>query len=88
MTDLNVEFQAATSAVKGLRQRPGNKTLLALYGFYKQATAGDVGGVRPTGFDLEGKAKYDAWAARKGMQRDDAMREYIALANDLIASQR
>uniref|UniRef100_A0A3B5BCF2 Diazepam binding inhibitor, acyl-CoA binding protein n=1 Tax=Stegastes partitus TaxID=144197 RepID=A0A3B5BCF2_9TELE len=37
-----------------------------LYGFYKQATVGDVNTERPGMLDLAGKAKWDAWFAKKG----------------------
>ena len=28
-------------------------------------------------FDLQGKAKWDAWNAKKGLSTDDAMTKYI-----------
>jgi len=76
------EFEAALSGVKTLPDQPPN-VLLELYGLYKQATSGDAGGKRPGVFDLKGRAKYDAWAARKGMTRDAAMDEYVALVDKL-----
>ena len=57
--------------------------LLELYGLYKQATAGDVTGKRPGMLDLKGRAKYDAWAARRGTDRDAAMSGYVALVAKL-----
>jgi acyl-CoA-binding protein len=59
--------------------------MLDLYGLYKQATEGDDSGSRPGMFDLKGRAKFDAWAPRKGLSKDDAMKKYIALAVDLGA---
>lgn len=35
-------------------------------------------------FDLKGKAKWDAWNAKKGMSKDEAKRAYIARAASLI----
>ena len=32
---------------------------------------------------MVGRAKYDAWAKRKGMSRDDAMRAYVELVKKL-----
>lgn len=69
--------------VNGLSAAPPNDVLLRLYGLFKQATAGDVSGSRPGMMDFKGRAKYDAWAGRKGMSRDDAMRAYIAEAGAL-----
>ena len=83
MPDLKAQFEAAAADVQKLAKRPDDKTLLSLYAFYKQATAGDVTGSRPTGFDIAGKAKYDAWAKVKGTPQDMAMRAYIELVNRL-----
>lgn len=60
-----------------------NAKLLELYGLYKQATAGDATGSRPSAFDVKGRAKFDAWAARKGMTQDAAKQQYIAVAAKL-----
>ncbi|MBP1605578.1 MAG: acyl-coA-binding protein [Acidobacteria bacterium] len=83
MPDLQRDFEAASEAVKQLAKRPDNQTLLKLYALYKQATAGDVSGSRPGGFDFAGAAKYDAWAALKGTSMDEAKRSYIALVKQL-----
>jgi acyl-CoA-binding protein len=33
--------------------------------------------------DLVGRAKWDAWAARKGTSRDEAKRRYVSLVDEL-----
>lgn len=76
-------FKAAGIAVKTLAKPPGNDELLALYAFYKQATVGDATGERPGMMDVTGRAKYDAWAGRKGMGREEAMTSYAALVEKL-----
>lgn len=80
---LTEDFQAAQERVKTLPTRPSNDTLLELYGLYKQGTEGDVQGKRPGMLDVKGRAKYDAWASRKGLGREQAMTEYVALVNRL-----
>jgi diazepam-binding inhibitor (GABA receptor modulator, acyl-CoA-binding protein) len=75
--DLKAKFEVATVAAKQTKKKPDNTTLLKLYSYYKQATAGDVTGDRPGGFDFVGGAKYDAWAKLKGMSKDDAMQNYV-----------
>ena len=35
--------------------------------------------------DLKGRAKFDAWAKRKGLSKDDAMKKYVALVDKLEA---
>ncbi|MBX3647756.1 MAG: acyl-CoA-binding protein [Rhodocyclaceae bacterium] len=83
MADLQASFEAAVAASKTLSERPDNSTLLQIYALYKQATAGDVEGKRPGFTDMVGRAKYDAWAAIKGVAKDDAMQRYIDLIESL-----
>lgn len=80
MSDLAQQFADAQARIKPVTGL-GNDTMLELYALYKQATAGDVTGARPGIMDLRGRAKYDAWAKRKGMTRDAAMQAYV----DLVA---
>lgn len=83
MSELAARFEACVAASKTLKDRPANDVLLRLYALYKQASAGDVEGRRPGFTDMVGRAKYDAWAARKGLGKDDAMSQYIALVDSL-----
>ncbi len=78
-------FQAAATRVKGLKKSPSNDELLKLYALYKQGTAGDVSGKRPSAFKLKDRAKFDAWAKLKGTSKDDAQGKYVALVDDLVA---
>ena len=82
---LKDQFAEAKGRVEKMASRPSNEELLALYGLYKQATEGDVAGTRPGMLDLKGRAKYDAWAKRKGTSKDDAMKKYVALVGKLVA---
>jgi acyl-CoA-binding protein len=83
--DTAARFEDAQKRVKGLSKAPSNDDLLELYALYKQATAGDVSGSRPGMLDLKGRAKYDAWAKKKGVGKDDAMTKYVALVDRLTA---
>jgi diazepam-binding inhibitor (GABA receptor modulating acyl-CoA-binding protein) len=78
-------FNEAKARVEKLGKRPSNDQLLGLYAFYKQATEGDVSGSRPGMLDLKGRAKYDAWAGRKGLSKDDAMKKYAGLVDKVAA---
>jgi diazepam-binding inhibitor (GABA receptor modulator, acyl-CoA-binding protein) len=80
---LEQDFAEAQERVKRLSRRPGNQELLQLYALYKQATDGDVTGKRPGMLDLVGRAKYDAWASRRGTDPTAAMREYVTLVEKL-----
>ena len=84
---LQDDFQSAVGRSKELTQRPSNDELLVLYALFKQATEGDVAGERPGGFDFKAIAKFDAWASRKGLVKDQAMQEYIALVDKLGKNQ-
>lgn len=81
---LQAEFEKATVEVKTLTARPSNDDLLSLYALFKQATEGDVSGSRPGLLDLKGRAKYDAWAGKRGTAKDQAMRDYVARVNRLL----
>ncbi len=81
---LQEQFKDAQERVKTLTTRPSNDTLLELYSLFKQGSEGDVTGKRPGMLDLKGRAKYDAWAARKGTSRDKAMELYVALVDRLL----
>ena len=82
---LEDDFQAAQARVKQLPQTPAPNELLDLYALFKQATAGDVSGARPGMLDFKGRAKYDAWATRKGTSKNDSMQAYVALVQQLVS---
>lgn len=83
MSDLKARFDAAVAGSRNLSERPDNATLLKLYALYKQATAGDNAEKKPGFGDLVGRAKWDAWAAVKGLSADDAMQQYVDLIGSL-----
>lgn len=84
---LDDDFQAAQTRVKQLAQTPPPDRLLELYSLYKQATEGDVRGSRPGMLDFKGRAKYDAWSARKGTPQDSAKQAYVDLVRRLVEQQ-
>lgn len=80
----SAEFLQAVENVKKLTERPTDEELLELYGYYKQATVGDVNTERPGMFDFKGKYKWDNWNSRKGMSKEDAEKKYIELVQTLL----
>lgn len=80
---LTESFEDAQQRVKALKARPSNDELLELYALFKQATVGDVSGSRPGMLDLKGRAKFDAWAKKKGGAKEQAMGAYVALVDRL-----
>lgn len=81
--ELVASFEQAQADSKNLAERPDNLTLLKLYALFKQATVGDVEGPRPGFSDMVGRAKWDAWSALAGTDRDEAMQQYIELVEEL-----
>lgn len=79
------DFQAAVDAVQALTSDPGTTAKLKLYALYKQATAGDVSGSRPGMTNFTGRAKYDAWAAVKGLSAEQARAEYVDVVAGLTS---
>merc|ERR1712110_838785 len=81
------KFDAAVKVIQGLPKKGpftvSNTDKLKVYGLFKQANEGDNTTPKPWG--LEAGWKWDAWAKNKGMSKDQAMRDYAALADDLIA---
>ena len=83
MSGLQTQFEKATKEVMDLSKRPDDKTLLRLSGLYKQATAGNIKGKRPSFTDVKGRAKYDAWSRLRGKSEQWAMQEYVNLVQEL-----
>ena len=83
MPDLKADFDQAILDSKNLSERPDNATLLKLYAFYKQGSAGDNPEKKPGFSDMVTRAKWDAWNTLKGTPQDEAMQKYIDLINEL-----
>ena len=54
-----------------------NDDKLKIYALFKQATIGDVQGSQPWAVQLEARAKWDAWKALEGTDKDTAKERYI-----------
>jgi len=80
------DFREAVDQVGNLPDPPPN-VRLNLYGLYKQATSGDANGSRPGILSIRDRVKFDAWAARRGMDRDLAMDSYVAYVERLRKEQ-
>jgi len=83
---LQERFADAQVRVKTLTKAPSTTDLLELYALYKQASSGDVEGKRPGMLDVKGRAKYDAWAGKRGVTGEKAMESYVTLVDRLLAT--
>jgi diazepam-binding inhibitor (GABA receptor modulating acyl-CoA-binding protein) len=45
---------------------------------------GDVQGSRPGMLDFKGRAKFDAWSAKKGVAKSNAESDYVKLVGKLV----
>ncbi|KAI8470328.1 MAG: hypothetical protein J3K34DRAFT_377230 [Monoraphidium minutum] len=87
------EFGPLAEAYEGLKwrmiQKPGGATVkpddfYRLYALHMQAVQGDNASERPMwaergGLDFEGRARWDAWAALKGLAADKARLRFVKL---------
>lgn len=85
--DQSPEFESAQIRVKSLSRTPGPAQLLELYALFKQGTIGDVQGSRPGILDLKGRAKYDAWAKKRGVAPAVAQLAYVRLVDELLGAE-
>lgn len=79
MSTLQEQFDFAVEQVRSLPSNgngPSNAEKLKMYGLYKQATSGDCNTDQPWAVQVEARAKWDAWNARSGMSKQDAMTAY------------
>lgn len=82
MSETAAAFAAAQVKIKTVSSL-GTDVMLNLYALYKQGSAGDVTGSRPGMLDIKGRAKYDAWAGKKGQSQAQAQAAYVALVEKL-----
>lgn len=81
---MSTAFLEAAENVKNLKSKPTDDEMLELYGLYKQATVGDVNTDCPGFFDMKGKAKWNAWLSRKGLDTENAEKQYVLVVKRLI----
>ena len=79
MSDLQQQFDDMVKKVREatIEFNPNNTQKLKLYAFYKQAVEGDVQGECPSIINMVDRAKWQAWNAIKGMNKDKAMEGYL-----------
>ena len=78
------EFLIAADTVKQLSKSPETEELQILYGYYKQATVGNINVDKPGFLNFKEIKKWEAWNACKGIVQYDAEVKYILYVNELI----
>ena len=84
MSETATAFAAAQVKIKTVSSL-GTDVMLSLYALYKQGSAGDAAGSRPGMLDIKGRAKFDAWAGKKGQSQIQAQAAYVALVEKLTS---
>ena len=82
--DIGEAFLDAKARLEKLTERPTNEELLKMYGLVKQAEVGDINRKKPGMFDLKGQFKWKAWKGFEGTSKEDAMQQFIDLADELL----
>ncbi len=77
------QFLAAVTKMNAATKAPNPGEQLKLYGLFKQVKEGDNSGKRPGITKMRDRAKFDAWAANKGLSKEEAIAQYIALVEVL-----
>lgn len=80
MSDIKEQFQLSVQLVNGLAKKPTDNELLQLYGLYKQSNEGECKTEEPSFLYVKERAKWNAWKACKGKNKNTAMSEYSDLA--------
>ena len=81
-------FWDAAARIMTRKTVPSNADLLILYGLYKQATQGNCNIPQTWAFQIQARAKWDAWNKYNGMERMNAMRNYIDKVEDLMDGEK
>lgn len=76
-------FNHSANHLQAIVSSVDNKSLLALYGYYKQATEGPCSTPRPSWYDSKGRAKWDAWKKLDNMTQDKAKTLYAEMVKKL-----
>ncbi|KAI9027981.1 acyl-CoA binding protein [Hyaloraphidium curvatum] len=83
MSETEEKFKRAVFMIRnGPPVDSENDVKLKFYALFKQATVGDVEGSQPWSVQFVERAKWDAWAALKGMSKEEAMTKYIELVTE------
>lgn len=74
---LEKHFNEAANHLQTLVSKLDQNTLLALYGLYKQSTVGPCNASKPGIFNMQARAKWNAWNDLGQMSKTDAMCAYV-----------
>lgn len=76
-SEIEQKFDRAATYLQGIVSELDQKALLTFYGLYKQATVGPCNTPKPGIFNLQAKAKWNAWNDLGNTPKDVAMIRYV-----------
>lgn len=82
-SDLDLNFKEAYKIASKLEEKLPPDVMLRLYAYYKQAVKGDRFTFNDNS-DLRNAFKFNAWMQLRGMDENEAKKEYIKLVNSII----
>ncbi|WP_223269080.1 MULTISPECIES: acyl-CoA-binding protein [unclassified Polaribacter] len=82
-SDLDKEFEVAFNKISKLKKAVAPDVMLKFYAYYKQANFGNKFSSN-SGLDVRSAFKFNAWVQVNGMSAEDAKKEYIELANNIL----
>lgn len=88
MTDEDPDFDQAAEHLKQHHSELMPDDLLELYAYYKQGTEGDCNTSKPGIFQMQGRAKWNAWNQVKGLSQENAKKKYIEKITQLFPTWR
>ncbi|WP_442267019.1 acyl-CoA-binding protein [Tenacibaculum sp. ZS6-P6] len=83
-SDLDKLFADAFSRANNTQKKFAPDVQLRLYAYYKQATKGDNFSFNNEEHNLRNAFKFNAWIQLKGMDENEAKRNYIKLVNSIL----
>ncbi|KAA0191426.1 enoyl-CoA delta isomerase 2, mitochondrial-like isoform X2 [Hyalella azteca] len=81
------QFEEVKHRLASLKEDPGNEVKLKMYALYKQGMEGKATGKRPGVMDFVARAKWDAWNSLADMSKEEALKAYLAIVDELSAAQ-
>lgn len=80
---LDKEFQTAFDRISELKEAVAPDVMLKFYAYYKQANFGNNFSFN-TKNDVRSAFKFNAWMQLRGMSPEEAKKEYILLAEQIL----
>lgn len=79
MTSIKEKFDNAVNEINHATwgNEIPNDRKLKCYGYFKQATIGDINTPQPWYYQMAARAKWDAWSILKGISKEKAMSLYV-----------